>query len=127
MPYWQRFSTMSRSCFFNSAAMTWYGFFMMGQIVAAGHAAVGTPVVLQEIETPLGELLRVGRFVLVSADVTAAGPGTGRRINPGLQPGGVNLVHHALDIGELGIRQHRASRRRGTACRPASSSSSRRC
>ena len=95
-----------------------------GPVRVLDDRAVGAPVVLQEVEAPLGESLRVLFLVLVGADVPAAGQGPGRGVDARLQPLGVDVVGQRLHVGEAAVGVDPSLARR--AASPPSSDSGRR-
>ena len=113
---------MSRSSSCNSFHICRYGFFKCSSCVAAGFLAVAAPVVLEEIEAPLGELPGILRLVAVAALVARTGPGTRRDVDAGLQALGVDVVHHGLHVRETLVGQQRPSASR--VAPPTSGSSS---
>src|SRR5205807_2076295 len=74
-------------------------------VVSFDHAIVGTPVVLQEIETPIAKLFGVLRLVLV----TAAEPTTRQRargsVNARLEAFGMDIIREGVHVRKISVRQ----------------------
>ena len=70
---------------------------------AIAERLVGAHVVLEEVESPVGERLRVLRLVSEAAGVARAGPWARRGVDAGLEPEGMDAVGHRLHVREAAV------------------------
>ncbi len=85
--------------------------FERGEVfLVAANLGIVTPVVLQQIESPIGELLDVLGLMLPASGKAGAGPRAGRRVDAGLQPARMDVVGQPLHVGEMLVGQDVALR-----------------
>src|SRR5262249_12831653 len=69
-----------------------------------GKVAIGTPIVFEEIEAPLGKALSVKFLMLVSANMTGASERAWRRIDSRLQTFCMDIIGECLHVWKASVR-----------------------